>query len=61
MVFDLSALNIVYNFMRTCPKQGMFFKSFLKKSFLKKYSIVIANKTLQNYVKQGCVYFLLLS
>ena len=25
MVFDLSALNRVYNFIRTCPKQGMFF------------------------------------
>ena len=30
MVFGLSALNRVYNnyFMQTCPKQGIFFKSF---------------------------------
>ena len=35
-----------------------FKKSCLNKSFLKNRSIVIANKTVQNWVKQGSVYFL---
>ena len=28
MVFGLSALNRVYNFMQTCSKHGMFFNRF---------------------------------
>ena len=36
MVFDLSALNRVYNFMWTCDKQGMFFPlNHFKKLFQK--------------------------
>ena len=67
-----SALNRVYNFMRTCPRQGLnlsltgyvFFnrskKSCLKSRFQKSFNCnIIANKTLQNCVKQGSVYFLL--
>ena len=58
--------------MRTCPRQGLnlsltgyvffnrFKKSCLKSRFQKSFNCnIIANKTLQNCVKQGSVYFLL--